>query len=118
MALNTPAGRQQPITDFLDFASAGRSGALFECSSSSPEGSGSLAVTSEAVFLGEQAGIVRIEAGDIDSWMSTSRGSVFALTVESDGAHITYLVTGFRSAAVSAMTSAYGPEGAALRSAS
>lgn len=103
------------LPDFLDFAAAGRDLAVFECSSTSDDGDGSVAVTPTAVYLGEPEGIVRIEASDIRWWRSASRGLVFALTVESGSAHVTYLLNGFRPATVSAMVAAFGPEGELLR---
>lgn len=106
------------LPDFFDLAPSAHPDASFECSSSSGVGDGSLSVTADAVYIGEANGVTRIPADRIDSWISTSAGPVFALTVKSGGAHVTYLATSFRGATVSAMTRAYGPEGALLRHAS
>ncbi|NQX11520.1 hypothetical protein HQQ80_07785 [Microbacteriaceae bacterium VKM Ac-2855] len=107
-----------PLPDFFHLAPSIHLDASFECSSSMRDGDGSLAVTADAVYVGEVGGVVRIEARNIDSWIATSADPIFALTVEDGVAHVTHLASAFRSAAVSAMTRAYGPEGAQLRPAS
>ncbi|MCM6762701.1 hypothetical protein NB037_09765 [Rathayibacter sp. ZW T2_19] len=108
--------------DFLDFSPATPAApadvtALFVCSTSDHDGGGSVAITADAVYLGEESGILRIDAGDIRTWSSAARGRMFALTVESDVAHRTHLFSQFRTATVLAMTKSIGPEGVLLRAA-
>jgi hypothetical protein len=112
-----------PTLDFFDFATAGTVGfaddilPLFACSTSSRDGGGSVAITTDAVYLGEDDGITRIDAADIRCWSSAEEGRMFALTVESTEAHITHLFAHFRVATVTAMTRIVGPEGVRLRAA-
>lgn len=109
--------------DFSDFSSgplhnvADDLQPLFSCSTSSADGSGSVAITHEAVYLGEADSITRIDTADIHFWSSTDEGRMFTLTVDSTEAHITHLFSHFRTATVSAMTRVVGPEGVQLRAA-
>ncbi|OOB91639.1 hypothetical protein B0T42_05060 [Rathayibacter sp. VKM Ac-2630] len=108
--------------DFLDLSPAAPGvpadvTALFACSTSARDGGGSVAITADAVYLGEESGILRIDASDIRTWSSAPRGRMFALTVESDTAHRTQLFSHFRTATVLAMTRTIGPEGVLLRAA-
>lgn len=112
-----------PMLDFFDFSSASTVGfadnivPVFACSTSSTDGGGSVAITSDAVYLGENNDITRIDTDEIRSWYSSPQGSMFALTVESREAHVTYLFAHFRTATVTAMTRTIGPEGVLLRAA-
>lgn len=90
---------------------------FFACSMSRGDGGGSLAITSDAVYLGEHGELTRIPAIDIRSWASIGRGPVFALTLEGDRHHVTHLFEQVRAATVLAMTKVVGPEGVRLRSA-
>ncbi|MCJ1685355.1 hypothetical protein [Rathayibacter sp. VKM Ac-2928] len=109
--------------DFFEFASSEDRGypddvvPLFACSTSHVDGGGSVAITPDAVYLREGGDLTRIDAVDIRSWRSASRGPLFALTVECDEAHVTHLVAHLRSATVQAMSKAVGPEGVQLRAA-
>jgi hypothetical protein len=90
---------------------------LFACSTSSADHHGSVAITEEAVYLGENDEVTRIDAADIRFWSSAEAGHLFALTVESTSAHVTHLFAHFRAATVSAMTRTIGPEGERLHAA-
>lgn len=111
------------MIDFLDFSDSAPVGypegitPLFACSASTDAGEGSVAITPEAVYLGEDGEVTRIDTVDIRSWKSASRGPLFALTVQCDEAHVTYLVPELRPATVSAMTRVIGPEGVRLHAA-
>ena len=79
--------------------------------------SGSVTITADAVYLGEEHGVVRLDTLAIRSWSSDGDGSLFTLTVECGGAHVTSLFSRFRRATVSAMTTSVGPERAVLTAA-
>jgi hypothetical protein len=111
------------VLDFLEYPSSQARGypddvvPLFACSGSSDDGGGSVAITSDAVYLGENGELTRIDSLDIRSWRSAPRGPLFALTVECEEAHVTYLFARMRAATVRAMSKALGPEDTPLRAA-
>lgn len=109
------------MPDFFDFTVPTVPGVdeetVFACSSSDEDGAGCVAITEEAVYLGENEGIIRIHAPDIQRWSSAARGRLFLLTIEARNAHSTHLVTDLRRATVSAMTKVIGPENTRLRAA-
>ncbi|MBO0982704.1 hypothetical protein [Rathayibacter sp. SD072] len=111
------------MIDFFDFTSLETRGypegvvPLFACSTSDVDGGGSVAITPDAVYLGKNGDVTRIDSLAIRSWQSSARGSMFALTVDSDEAHVTYLFAQLRPATVHAMTRVIGPEGLALHAA-
>lgn len=111
------------MLDFFDFSTPDSTGhpsdvvPLYACSTSSRDGEGSVAITSDAVYLGEAGAVTLVHSRDIRSWRSSSRGPLFALTVETEETHVTYLFSELRSATVRAMTRVIGPEGVLLRTA-
>ena len=94
------------------YAKAGPSGAvpIFTCSSSNCEVSGSVAITAEAVYIGEDRGVFRVETSKIRIWYTESRGSLFALTVVSDRPYVTLLFTQLRTTVSGVLTRTVGPK--------
>lgn len=111
------------MLDFFEFGRAEPCGLsagvtpLFACSTANADGGGTVAITTDAVYLGGSDDVTRIEAVHIRSWSVAARGPVFALTVEGEEAHVAYLFVEFRSATVAAMTRVVGPEHVRLRAA-
>jgi hypothetical protein len=109
--------------DFLSFSSPTTAGVpedvvpIFACSTSDADGCGSVAVTRDAVYVGEEHGITRIDVRDIRSWSTGDNGPLFTLKVECEDTHVTYLFTRYRAATVTALTATIGPEHTRIRAA-